>query len=114
MKAACLCCVGWFDVLCITMSVVVGFLYILYVCVLLVLLIVRSRKFILLFCSISSINFNLWCIVSVSYTHLDVYKRQTMYCSQFAITRINEITFIKSGFALYRSLLTTEQYHGIT
>ena len=40
-----------------------GFLYIWYVCVLFVLVIVRSKKFMLLFSSISSVNFNLWCIV---------------------------------------------------
>ena len=54
--------VGWFGVLCITMSVVVGFLYILYVCVLFVLVIVRSKQF-----------------MPVSYTHLDVYKRQGLH-----------------------------------
>ena len=61
-----------------TVSDVVGFLYILYVCVLFVLVIVRSKKFMLLFSSISSVNFNLWCI-AVSYTHLDVYKRQALF-----------------------------------
>ena len=33
-KAACLCCMGWFEVLCITLTVVVGFLYILKLCLL--------------------------------------------------------------------------------
>ena len=52
-KAACLCCMGWFEVLCITLTVVVGFLYILKLCLLSSLVMVVSRKFMDLFCSVS-------------------------------------------------------------
>ena len=46
-------------VLSITVTVVVGFLYILNVCLLSVFVIVRSRKFILLLTSVSKVKFNI-------------------------------------------------------
>jgi hypothetical protein len=50
-----LCCNEWNNILCIIVSVVVGFLHILYDKLLSVFCIVMSTKFILLFCS-SMIN----------------------------------------------------------
>ena len=47
--------------LCMAVTVVVGFLYILNVCLLSVFVIVRSRKFILLLTSVSKVKFNFWC-----------------------------------------------------
>lgn len=62
-KAACLCCMGWFEVLCITLTVVVGFLYILKLCLLSSLVMVMSRKFMDLFSSVSRVNLSLGCIL---------------------------------------------------
>ena len=47
--------------LCMTVTVVVGFLYILNMCLLSVFVMVRSRKFILLLSSVSKVKFNFWC-----------------------------------------------------
>ena len=46
--------------LCKTVNVVVGFLYILNVCLLFVFVMARSRKFMLLLTSVSKVEFNLW------------------------------------------------------
>ena len=47
--------------LCLTVNVVVGFLYILNVCLLSVFVMVRSRKFMLLLTSVSKVKFNFRC-----------------------------------------------------
>jgi hypothetical protein len=53
------------SVLCITVTVMVGFQYILNVCLLSVFMIARSRKFILLLTSVSNMTFNFRCTLLI-------------------------------------------------
>ena len=61
LNAACLCCLGWFEVLCITVTVMVGFLYLVKVCLLCVSVIVTLRNFVLYLTSVSNEKFNFGC-----------------------------------------------------
>ena len=58
LKAASLCCIGWLEVLCISVSVVVGFLYryILNLCMCSNFVMERSRTFMLLLCLYSAVK----------------------------------------------------------
>ena len=88
LKAYCLCCTGWLE-LCIRVTVVVGFLYILNLCMCSSLVMIRSMLLLFLY---SAVKVMFLCILfmwvskcsPVSYTHLDVYKRQLL-------THINKI-----------------------
>ena len=51
--------------LCMTVNVVVGFLYILNVCLLSVFVMVRSRKFMVLLTSVSKVKFNFRCVAFI-------------------------------------------------
>ena len=55
-KAVCLCRVRWFELLCMRLTVVMVFLYILKLCLLSNFVMVTSTKFMDLFCSVSSVN----------------------------------------------------------
>jgi hypothetical protein len=68
--------------LCVTITVVVDFLYILNMCLLSVFVIVKSRKFMLLLSSVSKVKFNFWC-------SLLMYWCSCLICLLFSFYRSN-------------------------
>ena len=91
---ACLRCMGWLELLCITLTLVVGFLYILNVCLLFVFIL-----FILLSTSVCKVKFNFGCTLSK-------YKWSSLVCLLFPLhKRIMSLTYLCQNIILWAFFL---------